>query len=282
MGEEWIEAVKGVVRAAQDKLLDVTGPPKFIRELQRVTKSPANYEVSTLDHFVDPLHLENAGPASQIVFGGGGFVMSTLSGNLPAAGVFYDQYNAGIGTWVTGRPQKALLTRAVDKALPNSGPWTKAGAEIVLGGGVGASPKLVSGLASYGDDALSRLFAGSGRTGIQANKLAGDKVRDAIALREAPAVIEHPFVTLGGVRVADVVKLGDEIVEIESKVGRTSLTPRVRQELARDWWLRRQGQVDRVVWEFSPSDVTGKVGPTPQLAEKLKKLEFDVRTNTGQ
>ncbi len=90
----------------------------------------------------------------------------------------------------------------------------------------------------------------------------------------------QPPVYMGsGVRRVDVLKLGDELVGIESKVGRTALDSRVRQELARDWWLRRQGQVDRVVWEFTPSEITGKVGPTKQLMEKLQKFGFDVRIN---
>ncbi len=114
---------------------------------------------------------------------------------------------------------------------------------------------------------------------VQANKAAGDAVRDLIAAIEAPALIEQSFTTVGGVRRIDVLKLGNELVGIESKVGRTVLDSRVRQELARDWWLRRQGQLDRVRWEFSPSDMTGKVGPTQQLLEKLHKLGFDVRIN---
>ena len=83
--------------------------------------------------------------------------------------------------------------------------------------------------------------------GIQANKAAGDAVRDLIATREAPALIEQTFRTVGGVRRVDVLKLGDELAAIESKVGRTGLGlrgSRIRQELARDWWLQRQGQVD--------------------------------------
>ncbi len=116
-------------------------------------------------------------------------------------------------------------------------------------------------------------------SGVQANKAAGDAVRDLIAAREAPALVEQSFSTVGGVRRVDVLKLGDEIVGIESKVGRTALDSRVRQELARDWWLRRQRRLDRVVWEFSPSDVTGKVGPTKQLLAMLQKLGFDVRIN---
>jgi hypothetical protein len=114
---------------------------------------------------------------------------------------------------------------------------------------------------------------------VQANKLAGDAMRDVIAAREAPALTEQTFTTVGGVRRIDVLKLGDELVGIESKVGRTSLDAAVRQELARDWWLVRQGQLDRVVWEFTPSQVTGAGGPTGPLLQKLQKLGFDVRIN---
>ncbi|HVS34951.1 MAG TPA: RHS repeat-associated core domain-containing protein, partial [Gemmataceae bacterium] len=116
-------------------------------------------------------------------------------------------------------------------------------------------------------------------TGVQANKAAGDAVRDAIAAREGTPYTERPFTTVGGIRRVDVLKLGDKSIGIESKVGRTALDSRTRQELARDWWLRRQGQLDQVMWEFSPSEVTGQVGPTAPLLEKLQKLGFDIRIN---
>jgi len=115
--------------------------------------------------------------------------------------------------------------------------------------------------------------------GLRANKAAGDAMRDVIAAREAPALTEQSFSTVGGVRVVDVLKLGDEMTAIESKVGRTFLDSRTRQELARDWWLVRQKQVGKVAWEFSRSDVTGKVGPSKELLEKLYKLGFDVKVN---
>lgn len=120
---------------------------------------------------------------------------------------------------------------------------------------------------------------------VQANKLAGDAVRDLIAAREAPALTEQALSTVGGVRRLDVLKLGEDPAAllqrtaIESKVGRTGLGARERQELARDWWLRRQGQVGSVRWEFSRSDVTGEVGPTASLQKMLQKLGFDVRIN---
>jgi len=91
-----------------------------------------------------------------------------------------------------------------------------------------------------------------------------------------PALTEQTFTTVGGVRRVDVLKLRDDTLAIESKVGRTSLGSRERQELARDWWLRRQGQFGEVRWEFTPSTVTKEVGPTPALKQKLDKLCFEV------
>lgn len=105
-------------------------------------------------------------------------------------------------------------------------------------------------------------------------------MRDVIAAREAPALIEQSFTTVGGVRRVDVLKLTDELpFSIESKVGRTSLGSRERQELARDWWLVRQGRVSGVRWEYSPSTVNGGVGPSPALQQKLNKLGFETRIN---
>lgn len=88
--------------------------------------------------------------------------------------------------------------------------------------------------------------------------------------------------TVGGERRLDVLvepPVTPDRLSIESKVGRTDLRDRERQELARDWWLLRQGQVDRVRWEFSPSDVTGEVGPSDALRKKIEKLGFDIQIN---
>jgi len=117
------------------------------------------------------------------------------------------------------------------------------------------------------------------RAGVQMNKAAGDAVRDLIALREAPALTEQVFRTVGGVRRLDVLKLGDKLIGIESKVGRMGLKAPIRQELARDWWLLRQGQVDHIIWEFSPSPRTGLSGPNTALFEKIQQLGFEMRIN---
>jgi hypothetical protein len=107
---------------------------------------------------------------------------------------------------------------------------------------------------------------------IQANKAAGDAARDVIAARTG-GVIEQNFSVTGGLRRVDVL---DGTTAIESKVGKVSLTPRVRQELARDVKLLRSGQVNHVQWEFSPSAITGKSGPTGPLRQKLEKFGINI------
>jgi len=58
---------------------------------------------------------------------------------------------------------------------------------------------------------------------------------------------------------------------IESKVGRTSLTDRTRQELQRDVELLNDPRepVTSLLWEFSASPTTGLSGPTGPLAAAL-------------
>jgi hypothetical protein len=119
--------------------------------------------------------------------------------------------------------------------------------------------------------------AGKGYSNVKANKIAGDAARDAIRLREAPALIEQNFRVIGGLRRVDVLKQGNRIVAIESKVGRTGLSRVVRREIARDVRMLRSGQVDEVIWEFSRSAATGKIGPTKRLLAKLLKFGITVR-----
>ncbi|SDG45482.1 DUF637 domain-containing protein [Phytopseudomonas seleniipraecipitans] len=111
---------------------------------------------------------------------------------------------------------------------------------------------------------------------VRANKASGDAARDFIAAREG-GVIEQNFRVTGGLRRVDVLNKGGDIIAIESKVGRTSLDSRIRKELARDVKMLRSGQVDRVVWEFSESAKTGRVGPTPALREKLEKFGIEIK-----
>jgi hypothetical protein len=105
------------------------------------------------------------------------------------------------------------------------------------------------------------------------NQAAGNAARDAIAAARPGSLIEQNFRVTGGLRRVDVL---DGVTAIESKVGRTSLTPAVRQELARDIKLLRSGQVDSVQWHFSPSPTTGLAGPTGPLRTKLNRFGIPI------
>lgn len=115
-------------------------------------------------------------------------------------------------------------------------------------------------------------FTSKKRSQVQENKAAGDAARDKIAA-ETGGEIEKNFRVTGGLRRVDVVS---EETIIESKVGRTSLDKRVRQELARDVKILRSGQAEKAEWRFSRSDVTGKGGPTAPLRNKLEKFGIDI------
>ena len=113
---------------------------------------------------------------------------------------------------------------------------------------------------------------------VQKNKRVGDGVRDEIAAERGVSKTEQVMKTSSGkVRRIDVY---DDIhgskVGIESKVGRTGLTSRTRQELARDVTLMREGKLDSVEWVFTRSPTTGKIGPTPKLEAKLIKFGIPI------
>ena len=105
---------------------------------------------------------------------------------------------------------------------------------------------------------------------VLANQAAGNAARDAIAARYAGAEIEQTFQTDLGLRRVDVLTSQGEA--IESKVGYTSLTRSVQSQIANDQWLLANSpDVTGVSWEFSPSAVTGQVGPSGPLAAALDK-----------
>jgi hypothetical protein len=105
------------------------------------------------------------------------------------------------------------------------------------------------------------------------NQAAGNAARDAIAATRPGSLIEQNFRVTGGLRRVDVL---DGVTAIESKVGKTSLSSVVRQELARDVKMMRSGQVDSVEWHFSPSLKTGRSGPTGPLRAKLNKFAIPI------
>jgi RHS repeat-associated protein len=143
----------------------------------------------------------------------------------------------------------------------------------------GAAVNFVIGEAGAAFAHRSRSIRGSWRTANSAvpqvlrNQAAGNAARDAISAARPGSLIEQNFRVTGGLRRVDVL---DGVTAIESKVGRTSLTAPVRQELARDIKMLRSGQVDAVQWHFSPSPATGLGGPTGPLRAKLDKFGIPI------
>ena len=202
-----------------------------------------------------------------IVHGGDGFQAGVRQAwNGTPTGTFTQQAIAGVAEKSGASPDAAHTIGAVGDGLLGVG--------VTLG--VSATIAPVKSAATT----LSEATSETDRALVQTNKAVGDAVRDEIAGWEAPAYTESTLRTLGGDRRIDVLKVGDDTrIGIESKVGSTALTSRVRQELARDWWLKRQGQLDGVRWEFSRSPTTGGVGPSSILQEKLNKLGFETKIN---
>ena len=153
-------------------------------------------------------------------------------------------------------------------------------AEKVLGGASWLWSKVKPGSRAAAAEAKAAEQAlentGAPSRGVGANRAAGNAARDLIAEREAPALIEQNLRTAGGLRRLDVLKEADELIGIESKVGRTGLTARVRQELARDVKLMRSGQLDKVRWEFWKSARTGQGGPSAPLRQMLEKFGVEI------
>jgi hypothetical protein len=56
----------------------------------------------------------------------------------------------------------------------------------------------------------------------------------------------------------------------ESKVGRVSMSPRVRSQISKDLELLQTRQIDAAEFHFFRSPVTGRGGPTPSVERLLK------------
>jgi len=75
--------------------------------------------------------------------------------------------------------------------------------------------------------------------------------------------------------------LTPEGLAIESKVGRTSLTPEIRTQVLKDIEALNHSlsPVQSLRWEFSPSPVTGKIGPTGPLERFLMENNIEIIIN---
>ncbi|NTW40637.1 MAG: hypothetical protein HGA44_12245 [Cellulomonadaceae bacterium] len=167
---------------------------------------------------------------------------------------------------VTLRPVSAVRSLAVraPAAAESAAGLAQLSARTALSAALGAGARSADELLAA--NAGNQIAANAGSQ-IAANQAAGNAARDLLAAAHPNSLIEQSLQTTAGVRRVDV--LTQELVAIESKVGRTSLTAATQAQLTKDALLLENGDVAAVEWVFSRSAVTGKVGPTGPLAEAL-------------
>ncbi len=122
------------------------------------------------------------------------------------------------------------------------------------------------------DKAVDKAKDATKPSNIGPNRRAGDDARDRLRDRHPIAKVEQTERTPFGRRRIDI--LTSDRIAIESKVGRTSLTKVIKEQIAKDKWLLENEKVEEVQWVFSRSAVTGKSGPTESLQDALDKADI--------
>jgi hypothetical protein len=115
-----------------------------------------------------------------------------------------------------------------------------------------------------------RLSAGAGRAGARGIGWTGRI--GANALKQLGGVSNKFFRTSRGTRFVD--QFVNNVAH-ESKVGYTSLTKPIENQIAKDAELVASGKVDAAIWHFYRSPVTGRIGATKQLKEALRASGID-------
>ena len=162
-----------------------------------------------------------------VAVGGIAIAGLALASPLLAAGAgiglaAYGGYSMGEGIWEVSTGDQVNWTGT------STGRTLNAGDRAELAGQL--TPGVILTVAGAGYSAYGRMNgtvnvapgATAPLTGVQANRAAGDAAADAIAIREA-GIREGYFNTVGGVRKPNVIVLGEDVLSIESKVGRTPL-----------------------------------------------------------
>ncbi len=114
---------------------------------------------------------------------------------------------------------------------------------------------------------------------VTRNQISGNIARDNITARFPGARTEVSLPTLDDFRRLDV--LTSEGLAIESKVGRTSLSPEIQRQVLKDVQLFNDplSGVKSLTWEFSPSPLTRKVDPTAPLENFLRQNRINIIIN---
>ena len=179
-----------------------------------------------------------------------------------------DNLQAGFKQLWTGKTQQTLLysgirSTAVELGLEEqTAEYIAAGIDIstiLVGngkaimtiGGLKLTPKEVNAYAKIGS---------TGTIGENALKLLGGKSQQS-------------FKTTLGIRRVDQFVNG---VAHESKVGYTTLTPNIKQQVMKDAELLKNQSIDDAVWHFFKSPVTNKVGPSKPLLKELERNNIKV------
>ena len=86
---------------------------------------------------------------------------------------------------------------------------------------------------------------------------------------------------VNGIRGGRYVDLYNNGVAYESKEGYTCLSQRVKMQILKDAWLLENGKVDKVVWVFTESTITGRVGATQSVFDLLNQYGIQYVVHLG-
>ena len=78
-----------------------------------------------------------------------------------------------------------------------------------------------------------------------------------------------------GVKYGRYVDMYSDGIAYEAKVGYTCLSKRIKLQVLKDAYLIEQNKVDKVVWVFFRSEITGKLGASRQLIELLNAYNIE-------
>jgi RHS repeat-associated protein len=130
--------------------------------------------------------------------------------------------------------------------------------------------------ADLGNSALSSVSS------IQQNYRNGKAAEQSVMnMHPGSSGASFPTTPAFGRRFIDV--LTEEGTAIEVKVGYTRLSKFVENQIAKDVYLRSQGEanlndIQSVEWWFARSPRTSLIGPSPKLAEALRKANIEIKT----
>ena len=217
-----------------------------------------------------------------ITAAGGALVGAIIGGGIEAGMQLYK--NGKITSW------KAIGGSAAQGAITGAAAGFTGGASLAVTAGVAGGANVVGGVANRAiqgkkttatdvvvDATVGAAFGAAGKyvnkaiTKAQANKWAKIGSTGAVgeaALKKLGGSPQVHKATSKGPRYIDQL-VGD--VAHESKVGYTSLTKKIKIQIAKDAELLKDKEISAAVWHFYKSPKIGKIGATKPLLDELKK-----------